>query len=395
MPDRDAPARRLSPRILPLAALVIGHAAADGCINFIPPLWPEFQARLDLTGTQIGIMSGLFSITTNFGQPLFGYVADRFRIPHMVAVGPLITGLFIGLMALPEHFLLLTLVYMLAGVGTGLFHPPGATLASRVAGARKGLGMAIFSGGGEIGYGAGAIIGVLLFERFGWLGLFGATALGGLAGAINLSVNPGGRFPDRETEQMSLRKHVLPHVRRVAVLFVLVSLRAMVLVVFTNFVALAVREWGESVRAGAWLIATMIVAGGVGNFLGGWASDHVGRRNVTVITLILSAPAFWASAQFGLPAAYVLLPIAGLLSQGAVSVNIIQGQELMPGAQGIASSLTMGLAWGVGGLFMPLAGAAADIWGVVPMLIVVGWVPVIAGLLGLLVPERVPMTDED
>jgi MFS family permease len=207
-------------------------------------------------------------------------------------------------------------------------------------------------------------------------------------------IHPGGRYPDTSTEPMRLRTHVLPHMRKVAVLFTLVALRAMVIIVYTNFVALGVREWGASTTAGAWLISAMIVAGGVGNFLGGWASDHLGRRNVTVVSLVLSAPAFAAFLHFGLPAGYVLLPVAGLLAQGAVSVNIVQGQELMPGAQGTASSLTMGAAWGVGGLFMPLAGAAADTWGTLAMLAVVAWVPAIAGVLGIWVPERQGVEDD-
>ncbi len=383
---RAAP--RIHPRIAPLAALVVGHAISDACINFIPPLWPEFQAKIGITNTQIGIITGLVSITTNFGQPLFGYLADRFRIPHMVALGPVIVGLFIGLMALPEHVVTLGAMYMLAGIGTALFHPQGATLAGRVSGSRRGLGMAAFSAGGAIGYGAGALIGVLLFERFGWPGLFGATVLGGLTAAMVFAMDPGARYPDTAVEPMRLRIHVLPYLREVGVLFAMVSLRAMVIIVFTTFVALGVKQWGASTRTGAWLLSTMIIGGGVGNFFGGWASDHLGRRNVTVVSLILCAPAFAAFIHYGLPAGYVVLPIAGLLAQAAVSVNIVQGQELMPGAQGVASSLMMGASWGVGGLFLPLAGAAADTWGVLEMLAVVAWVPVLAGVLGFWVPER-------
>ena len=384
----SSPSPRIHPRIVPLVALVIGHAVSDACINFIPPLWPEFQAKIGLTNTQIGIMTGLVSITTNFGQPLFGYLADRFRIPHMVAVGPAVVGLFIGLMALPQHVVALGAIYMLAGVGTAVFHPQGATLAGRVAGSRRGLGMAIFSAGGAVGFGAGAIVGVLLYERFGWPGLFGASIAGGATAALLFGIHPGGRYPDTTTEPMRMRTHVLPHLRKVGVLFALVALRAMVIIVFTNFVALGVQQWGAGTRAGAWLISSMIVAGGVGNFVGGWASDHLGRRNVTVVSLLLCAPAFAAFLHFGLPTGYWLLPAAGLLAQAAVSVNIVQGQELMPGAQGVASSLTMGAAWGVGGLFLPLAGAAADQWGVLAMLSVVAWVPALAGVLGFWVPER-------
>lgn len=390
----DSSARtRFHPGIAPLAALVLGHAVSDACINFIPPLWPEFQARLGLTATDIGILTGLVSITTNFGQPLFGYLGDRFRVPHMVAVGPALVGLFVGLTALAHSTLMLGALYFVAGIGTALYHPQGATLAGRVSGSRKGLGMAIFSAGGAIGYGLGAIVGVLLYERFGWPGLFGATAIGGLTGALMLGVDPGRRYPDAATEPMHLRTHVVPHLSKVTTLFTVVALRAVVITVFTNFVALAIVEWGHSVREGAWLISLMVIGGGVGNFVGGWASDHLGRRNVTVTTLLLCAPALHLFLVLGLPAGYVLLPLAGFLAQAAVSVNIVQGQELMPGAQGVASSLTMGAAWGVAGLFLPAAGAAADAFGLTPMLTVVAWVAALAGIVGIWVPERAGAID--
>ncbi len=392
MPDAARPLH-LNPRIAPLIALVIGHGGSDACANFIPPLWPAFQERLGVSGTEIGVLTGLFSIATNFGQPLFGYLGDRFRLPHMVAVGPVIAGLFVGLMGLAGSIPLLGVLYVAAGVGTALFHPQGAALAGRVSGSRKGLGMAVFSAGGAIGYGAGALIGTLLFERFRWPGLFGATALGGLAGALVYAVNPGRRYPDTSVEPMRLRTHVLPHLAKVRVLFALVTLRAMVIIVFTTYVALAVSEWGGSMRAGAWLISTMIITGGVGNFLGGWASDHLGRRTVTVVSLLLSAPAFYLFLHLGLPAGYVLLPLAGFLAQAGVSVNIIQGQEMMPGAQGVASSLTMGAAWGAAGLVLPLAGAAADAFGVTTMLVAVAWAPAIAGILGLWMPEGGPLDE--
>ncbi|MGD9495983.1 MAG: MFS transporter [Armatimonadota bacterium] len=379
---------RIHPRIIPLAALVVGHAISDACINFVPPLWPVFQARLNLSATEIGILTGLVSIATNFGQPLFGYLGDRFRVPHMVAVGPLMAGLFVGLCGLATHVVPFGLLYLLAGAGTALFHPQGATLAGRVSGRRQGLGLAVFSGGGAVGYGAGALVGVFLYEHFGWPGLFGATVLGGLTALMLLGVDPGGRYPDASTEPMRLRTHVLPHLCKVTVLFTLVALRALVIIVFTNFVALAVIEWGYGVRSGAWLISSMIIAGGLGNFAGGWASDHMGRRRVTVTSLLLCAPILWLFVRLGLPAGYVLLPLAGFLAQAGVSVNIVQGQELMPGAQGVASSLTMGAAWGVGGLILPLAGAAADVFGVTVMLGIVAWAPALAGLLGIWVPER-------
>ncbi len=380
------PARGL--QAAPLAALVVGHAVSDGCINFIPPLWPTFQERLGLTATDIGWLAALVSVTTNFGQPLFGYLGDRYKVPHMVAAGPALVGLFVGLMGFAEHLWLFGAFYMVAGVGTALFHPQGATLGARVSGERKGLGMAIFSGGGALGYAGGALLAVALYERFKMPGLLGASVIGVATGLLLVSINVDRRFTDHSAEPLRLRRDVLPHLSKVTVLFAVVTLRALVIIAFNNFLALLVKEWGGTLKTGGLVLFLLIFFGGVGNILGGSASDHLGRRNVTVISLIASAPLFCAFMHFGLPAGYVLVALAGLLAQASVSVNIVQGQELIPAGPGVASSLTMGAAWGVAGLVIPVVGWAADTYGLAPVMMVVGWVPLLAGLLALAIPDR-------
>ncbi len=381
-------------QVAPIAALILGHAVTDGCINFIPPLWPVFQQRFDLTATDISRLVAFVSVTTNFGQPFFGYLGDRFRVPHMAAAGPMLVGLFIGLMGFADTYALLAVLYMIAGVGTALFHPPGATLAGRVSGELRGLGMALFSGGGALGYASGALLAVALVARFDLPGMLGATVIGGATGLLLLGMRLDRGYGDHETRPLRLRRDVLPHLHKVAMLFTVVTLRAVVIIAFNNFLSLLVKEWGGALKTGGTVLFLLVFFGGVGNIIGGFASDRLGRRNVTVISLIGSAPFFYASARFGLPSIYILLPLAGFLSQASVSVNIVQGQELIPGGPGVASSLTMGAAWGAAGLMMPIVGWAADTWGLVNAMLIVSWVPVVAGLLALGVPDR-PVSSQE
>ena len=374
--------------IAPLIALIIGHAVSDGCINFIPALWPVFQERLGLTAAQIGSMAGWVSVTTNFGQPLFGYLADRWRVRRMEAIGPILVGVFVGMMGQTDILWLVGLFYVLGGVGTAMFHPEGASLVGRLGGSRRGLAMALFSGGGALGYAAGAPVAVWLFHRFDLHGLMGAAVIGAAMGAVLLVTNVGRRYRDEDFTPLRLRRDVLPHLHRVTALFFVVTVRAIVIVGFNTFLALLVRSWGRDLSTGASLLFLMIVLGGIGNITGGFLSDHLGRRNVTAVSLLLSAPFFYAFIRYGLPAGYLLLPVAGLLAQMSVSVNIVQGQELLPAGPGVASSLTMGAAWGVAGLTMPVVGWAADSFGLEPTLMTLAWLPILAGLLALLVPDR-------
>ncbi|MCD6359234.1 MAG: MFS transporter [Armatimonadetes bacterium] len=371
-----------------LAALVLGHAISDACINFIPGMWPIFQERLGLSAAQIGALSGWVSLTTNFGQPLFGYLADRWRVRRMEAVGPILVGLFIGFMGRTDVVLLFGVFYVIAGLGTAMFHPEAATLVGKVAGERRGLAMAVFSGGGALGYSFGPPIAVFLFERFDMHGLAGATVMGLITGLMLMRVNVGRRFENEHHEPLRLRRDVFPHLHRVGALFLVVVLRSIVIVAFNTFLAILVRDWGEELDVGARVLFLMIFFGGIGNVVGGFISDHLGRRNVTIISLLLSAPFFWAFVHYGLPWGYLLLPIGGFLSQMSVSVNIVQGQELLPSGPGVASSLTMGAAWGVAGLTMPVVGWLVDTRGTELTLMWIGALLIAAAVLAIFVPDR-------
>ncbi len=374
--------------IAPLAALIFGHAVSDGCINFIPAMWPVFQEQLGLTASQIGKLTGAVSVTTNFGQPLFGYLADRWRVPRMEAFGPIIVGLFVGLMGQTETLWLFGLLYVMAGIGTAMFHPEGATLAGRVSGSQRGLGMSLFSGGGALGYAAGAPVAVYLYQRLDMTGMMGATVIGAAAGILLLSVRVGRRSAAENPEPLRLRRDVLPHLHRVGTLFAVVTLRAIVIVAFVTFIALQVKSWGGGLEVGARVLFLMIFCGGLGNILGGFLSDHIGRRAITVVSLIACAPFLVAFIHYGLPMGYALAVIGGFLAQMSVSVNIVQAQELLPAGPGIASSLTMGASWGVAGLTMPVVGWAADTYGLAATLM---WLPalmVVAGVLAIAIPDK-------
>ncbi len=386
--SQDNSPRSFIARVAPLAALIAGHAVSDGCINLIPALWPVFQDRLGLTAAQIGNLAGLVSVTTNFGQPLFGYLADRFRVRHMEAIGPMLVGLFVGLMGQTELVWLFGLFYVLGGIGTAMFHPEGATLAGKVSGSRRGLGMSLFSGGGALGYAAGAPVAVFLYQRFDTPGLMAAAVIGIVAGLGLRAVNVGRRYRDDDFEPLRLRRDVLPHLHKVTALFSLVTLRAVVIVGFNTFIALLAKQWGYDLSVGAYLLFLMVFFGGIGNIAGGVLSDHLGRRTVTVVSLLLSAPFFFGFVHFGLPWGYLLIALAGFLGQMSVSVNIVQGQELIPAGPGVASSLTMGAAWGVAGLSMPIVGWLVDHQGPGPTLAMLGWLMVGAAVLAAFVPDK-------
>ena len=65
------------------------------------------------------------------------------------------------------------------------------------------------------------------------------------------------------------------------------------------------------------------------------------------------------------------------------SVTVVFAQELLPQHVGLASGLTLGLAFGAGGLGVGMSGAMADLLGLRTSVWTLAFVPGLGGLLAL------------
>jgi len=84
----------------------------------------------------------------------------------------------------------------------------------------------------------------------------------------------------------------------------------------------------------------------------------------------------------------VMMALGGFFLQSTLPVNITYAHAIAPVAAGTVSSLMLGVAWGVGGLAVPLVGMAGDRVGLQPALLVVAVLPALGALLTLRLPER-------
>src|SRR3989442_5453225 len=138
-------------------------------------------------------------------QPLFGIMADRLKRRIFVILGPTLTVLAMGLMGLAPTYALLMALLLIAGTGTASFHPQGASTAGEASGHRKGTGLSLFVGGGELGYSMGPLVIALIVAARGleatWL-----VALPGLAVCLLLwRFIPSHRGPPRRPASQTLK----------------------------------------------------------------------------------------------------------------------------------------------------------------------------------------------
>jgi FSR family fosmidomycin resistance protein-like MFS transporter len=132
-----------------------------------------------------------------------------------------------------------------------------------------------------------------------------------------------------------------------------------------------------------------LFCGAVGGLMGGYLSDRIGRHKVISASLLIFPVLMGAFLGTSGPLAWMFVALAGTALLASFSVTVVYAQDLLPHHLGLASGLTLGLAFGAGGVGVGLSGVLADAIGLRPSLWVLLALPGIAGLLSLkLTPIR-------
>ena len=146
------------------------------------------------------------------------------------------------------------------------------------------------------------------------------------------------------------------------------------------------RVRGVAKEQAALAVTAMLLAGALATLAGGRLADRFGRRAVLVGFLLPLAPLLLFFLRAPGPAGLLCLVLIGAGTVGTYSVAVVLGQEYLPGREGIAGGVTMGLAIGIGGIGVPLLGALADRQGVAAVFPVLAGLPLLAAALSATLP---------
>ena len=136
------------------------------------------------------------------------------------------------------------------------------------------------------------------------------------------------------------------------------------------------------------MLSLMLLAGVAGQFTGGTLSDRFGRKEVTMGSLLLSAPLLLIFLHATGPAAMAALYLFGFFVMASFSVTMVMMHEIMDRHIGMASGIMIGFALGVGGLGVMITGLLADRFGLHSALNVLVFGLITSGLLTHFVPVR-------
>jgi len=354
-PTRDA-ARTVAPpppamdrrRLL---GVTLGHFLNDFHMSWLSPLLPLFVPRFHLSLALAGLLGTILNTSSALSQPLFGLAADRLSRSHLVALGPVLTVIAMSL--------------------TGVLPSYPAT-------------------GGELAYALGPLYIAALVQ---WRGL-SWTLLAGLPGIVAVLIFAAliWRWPTaRPARAGTIRSALVAQRRMLILLWIYVMVRSIISISFITFLPLLLRERGLSLVMGGTAVFMFGGIGAAGGFTGGILAEWLGRRAVLVLSLLLSAPLMALYLLTPVGWGLILLPVAGVLLYTSAPVTVTMAQEGLPQHASLASSIVMGLAWGIGGLMLTVVGAVADAIGLQETLLLILGLGVVALLAAAgLSPARAP-----
>ncbi len=373
---------------VPRTVLVLSatHGINDVFANIYAPLLPLFIPRLGLSLAAAGTIAALTQIAGSIAQLVFGPLADRWR-PKVLAVwGPIVAVACMSLAGLATSPAMLGAILVAGCLGSAAFHPTAAAIVNRVGGARRGTSMSIHVTGGAMGNAIAPMIFAPYAQHFGlsWTPLLAVPALLLLASILR-------RVPDIRLHHGGAPSGfaaLRPYAPTLSLLWSAVVIRTVVAIGFSTFLPVLLVSRGMSVGEAGLAVGAYLVAGSIGGLAGGPFADRFGPRRVIALTLFLAVPLLVAALLLPNALSLFALVAGGFFLGSTLPVNITYAHVIAPVSAGTVSSLMLGVAWGVGGLAVPLIGMAGDRVGLQPALLVVALLPALAALLSLRLPER-------
>lgn len=306
-----------------IAAVGIAHATSHFFQLVLPPLFPFLIAEFDVSYTQLGLLITIFWLTSGIGQPVAGFLVDRFGARTMLLTG---LGLYVAAtysMSMATSFWMLYPCVAVAAVGNCVFHPADFTiLNASVRASHIGRAFSVHTLGGNLGWALAPGFVLVAAGVAGWRGALAAAAVLGSAVWVMVWLNRAalhdgvhGTGAARPHHPLDVRVLFTPSV---VLCFCYFLLLAAALIAVQNFLVPVLGALhGTPLAVAGTALTGFLLGSSAGVIVGGIVADRSAQHaGVIAAGLAGSATAFAVVSQVPLGAAALVLctAVAGFLS---------------------------------------------------------------------------------
>lgn len=379
-----------------MVAIGIAHLINDSMQSVVPAMYPLLERDMGLTFTQLGIITLVLNVLASVLQPVVGFMSDKKPMPYALPLGMVSSFIGIALIAFSTQYWMIIVSVCFLGLGSAVFHPEGSRVSFMAAGNKRGLAQSIYQVGGNSGQALAPLISAFILVPFGQTGAAYVLVLTAI-GIVLLTKISAWYKRELEKEKLAKVKRTLisslpPLTKKqvgiaLTLLMVIIFARSFYVTSMTSFyVFYIVEQYGVALQTGQFIIFMFMACGVIGTFFGGPLSDRIGRKNVILLSVVVPIPLCMLLPFAPLWAAIVLLIIIGTLIMISFSVTVVYAQELVPTKIGTMAGLTVGFAFGMGGIGGVVIGILIDTYGLDTTMIVLAMLTILM-LVAVFLPK--------
>lgn len=372
--------------------LMLDHFATDivqGSVS--ATLAIMYSNKILTTNFDVSLLVLASTLVSSIVQPIVGWLSDKNPRPYLLGLGMIIAALGLMSTGFVTNFTILFILITISGIGVAIFHPQAGKMANYVSKERKGLGMSIFSVGGNLGFAAGPA--VVSFSTY-LFGLPGVIAIG--IPAIVMLIIFSLRYKKyvfysyrEKIKQKSSNSTEEESVFGFCLLTIMIFFRSCVLFGLTTFTPLYFMGiFGLSAEHANLNLTVIAVCAAIASMVGGYLADKIGFKNVLAYSATTAIPFMFAFCfvDNSIIATLLLIPVA-LSIYGTLSVSMVLGQKFLCRHVGFASGVTIGLGITFGGMFAPILGMIGDSYGLRYTMLTLAILTIFSSLFAWIVPD--------
>ena len=378
-----------------LVSLLFSHFTVDWYAGVLKPLLPILMSEFALTQGGAALIPSLLGVATAFLQPFGAYLGYRFGEPLLVIVSILLSAIFVPLIGIAHTVFLLVVFLSIGMLGNSLFHPNAAVLVHDANFDKAHTAMSVFSIGGTFGSALAPVMILYFVARFGmkkmpYLSIFGVIAITMIVYSL-FYINKKKAKIEKVSNSFAFLKALAE--RGVKMLLSVNILRSFVIIGLSTFIPLYLVEVGYAPIWGGYFLTGSRISGMLGTYFGAMLSDKFNPKVVNIFSLLfgtLFLGLFFATKNIYFMLLWFL--IAFLFLFATMGANVVYMQDLLPEQKGAASSLGMGISWGVASLMLSALSAFVNRIGLLTSMIIVSTFGFVAFVMSLylILPTKNP-----
>ncbi len=377
------------------------HVVHDGLSDVLYVFLPYWQAMLALSHSQVGVVVALYFAAMAAFQIPVGMLAERSSERLLIVVGTTLAGLGFLALGRTSSFAPLVAILMVAGLGSAVQHPLGASLVAKAYDRdQRRVAIGTFNFAGDLGKVIFPTLAGLALMSLRWRAVTSTIGIITVAGAILFSIalrNSGvGRTTDpplSSDEAVVQGRRGIHNRKGFALLSLIGVIDTMTRYGFLTFLPFLLIDRGLSEASAGMALGLLFAGGAAGKFLCGLSAQRFGILLTVVVTEALTCVGILVlllvRADFGI----VLLPIIGAALNGTSSVLYGSVADFVyPERQARAFGMFYTVVIATGAIAPPVFGVVSDFASIEMAMVAVAVIPLLAIPLARQVVRN--MTDE-